>query len=58
MCEVCFKTYNVRSSLRRHLRLECGKMPQFGCPYCHYKSKRKDNLRTHVVGKHKTNVLR
>ncbi|KAJ8686847.1 hypothetical protein QAD02_022641 [Eretmocerus hayati] len=57
-CQTCHKTYQVRSSLLRHARLECiGRIAQYACPYCQYRAKRKDNLRSHVFGKHKTNII-
>ena len=56
VCEKCLKTYNIKSSLQRHMRLECGKPPQFWCPYCNFGSKRKDNLRVHIIGVHKVNL--
>jgi hypothetical protein len=34
------------------LRMECGKEPQFQCPYCPQKSKLKGNLKQHIMCKH------
>jgi len=39
-CCNCGKVYRWKNTLYRHLRLECGKEPQFHCPYCPYRSKR------------------
>ncbi|KAH0952313.1 hypothetical protein HN011_005727 [Eciton burchellii] len=33
-CEKCGKGYQHRGTLLRHTRHECGKEPQFKCPYC------------------------
>lgn len=52
-CRDCGKHYRHSNNLHRHRRFECGKEPQFMCPYCKYKAKLKDNLKKHVVYKHK-----
>nr|CAD7261738.1 unnamed protein product [Timema shepardi] len=33
-CPNCGKVYSYNRSLRRHLRLECGKEPLYQCPHC------------------------
>ncbi|KAJ4427486.1 hypothetical protein ANN_25134 [Periplaneta americana] len=33
-CPRCSKTYRHYRTLKRHLKLECGKQPQFQCPFC------------------------
>ncbi|KAK9882334.1 hypothetical protein WA026_020855 [Henosepilachna vigintioctopunctata] len=38
---MCGKSYKNRPTLLRHLKLECGKEPQFHCEFCPYKTKRK-----------------
>ncbi|CAD6201851.1 GSCOCG00002813001-RA-CDS [Cotesia congregata] len=53
VCYKCEKMYSSSSSLRRHLKLECGQPPQFHCPYCRFSSKRKFNLHGHIFTKHK-----
>lgn len=52
-CPRCNKVYNWRTNLLRHLRLECGKEPQFHCSYCPYKTKQKSHLTRHVAGRHR-----
>ncbi|KAK7791363.1 hypothetical protein R5R35_010883 [Gryllus longicercus] len=42
----CGKMYLRCGSLQRHQKLECGKMPQMCCPYCEYRAKRVDSLRS------------
>ena len=47
-CEGCGRSYAYRSSLYRHIKYECGKPPQFQCPYCPRKTKQKLNLKEHI----------
>ncbi|XP_063229146.1 zinc finger protein 397-like [Bacillus rossius redtenbacheri] len=47
-CDQCGKAYNLRHTLLRHMRLECGKEPQFQCPHCPKRSKRRSNLLQHI----------
>ncbi|KAG8259269.1 hypothetical protein J6590_031393 [Homalodisca vitripennis] len=51
-CDECGRSYSYRRGLTQHQRFECGKLPQFQCPHCPYRSKQKFNLKTHVVLKH------
>lgn len=51
-CKICGRAYKWKKTLLRHMRLECGKEPQFQCPYCPQKSKFKFNLQQHVLSKH------
>ena len=51
-CPKCGRLYRWKSTLDRHLRLECGKEPQFQCPYCPYRAKRKSNLEKHIILRH------
>jgi len=53
MCPRCNNVYNWRSNLRRHIRLECGKDPQFHCRICPYKTKQKGHLARHVAARHR-----
>lgn len=52
-CPRCNKVYNWRTNLRRHVRLECGKAPQFHCSFCPYKTKQKAHLTRHIAGRHR-----
>ncbi|XP_049809930.1 longitudinals lacking protein, isoforms A/B/D/L-like [Schistocerca nitens] len=52
-CVKCCKTYKFQQSLNRHLTYECGKLPQFQCPYCNEKRHLKCNLDKHIMRKHK-----
>lgn len=54
VCERCGKCYKHKGDLTRHLRYECGLEPQFSCPHCPHRTKRKQDLRTHIGLKHST----
>ncbi|KAJ8894865.1 hypothetical protein PR048_000172 [Dryococelus australis] len=51
-CPGCGRTYRWRKTLVRHIRLECGKEPQFQCPYCPKRSSQKSNLIQHIRIRH------
>lgn len=51
-CETCGRRYTVKRSLIRHLKLECGKEPQFQCPYCPVRTTRNSTLKKHVTSQH------
>ena len=55
-CPKCFKKYGYYRTLRRHLRLECGKQPQLKCPYCPKLMIHKANLKQHILRKHISNL--
>lgn len=52
VCPQCGNRYKHMKNLNRHLRLECGKEPQFPCPFCDFKCKRNNHLRSHIRNKH------
>jgi hypothetical protein len=54
-CEKCGKMYKWKQGLLNHVRLECGKDPQFHCNICTYKTHRKENLTRHCILLHKVN---
>uniref|UniRef100_T1HQ17 C2H2-type domain-containing protein n=1 Tax=Rhodnius prolixus TaxID=13249 RepID=T1HQ17_RHOPR len=51
-CGKCGKSYKTKVGLYNHQKYECGKDPQFPCPHCPYRSKRKGNLKRHVLMEH------
>lgn len=51
-CEQCGKGYQHRATLMRHTRHECGKEPQFKCPYCAHRTKQRGNLYQHIRTNH------
>lgn len=52
-CPECGRVYKLKSSLRNHRKWECGKEPQFKCPYCIYQAKQKMHLVRHLDRLHK-----
>ncbi|XP_039480183.1 longitudinals lacking protein, isoforms A/B/D/L isoform X4 [Drosophila santomea] len=52
-CPVCGRVYKLKSSLRNHQKWECGKEPQFQCPFCVYRAKQKMHIGRHMERMHK-----
>lgn len=52
-CPDCGRLYKLKSSLRNHQKWECGKEPQFQCPYCVYRAKQKMHIGRHMERMHK-----
>lgn len=52
-CPDCGRGYKLKSSLRNHQKWECGKEPQFKCPYCIYRAKQKMHMARHMERVHK-----
>uniref|UniRef100_A0A1Q3EZN8 Putative lola n=1 Tax=Culex tarsalis TaxID=7177 RepID=A0A1Q3EZN8_CULTA len=52
-CPDCGRVYKLKSSLRNHQKWECGKEPQFQCPYCVYRAKQKMHIGRHMERMHK-----
>lgn len=55
-CVQCGRNYIRKDSLTRHLTYECGKDPQFQCPFCPQKCKRKAHQMRHIRRQHKDKV--
>lgn len=51
-CQTCHRRYSARKNLVRHLTLECGREPQYKCPYCSYSKHRRNELKKHLEKKH------
>lgn len=56
-CTNCGKMYNQQASLWRHSKYECGKGPQFQCPYCALKVTQKCYMRKHILRRHADKVF-
>lgn len=56
-CNNCGRFYKLKSSLRNHQKWECGKEPQFSCPYCVYKAKQKMHINRHLERMHKEKIM-
>lgn len=52
----CGRNYKYKRNLVSHLKMECGKKPNFKCPYCDKTSFHKANLRKHIFNIHKVVV--
>lgn len=52
-CPDCGRSYKLKSSLRNHQKWECGKDPQFQCPFCVYRAKQKMHIGRHMERMHK-----
>ncbi|XP_025834632.1 longitudinals lacking protein isoform X8 [Agrilus planipennis] len=55
-CLTCGRKYNRKDSLKRHLTYECGIEPQFQCPFCPQKCKRKAHQMRHIQRQHKEQI--
>lgn len=56
-CPSCGRTYKYLSTLKCHQRDECGKAPQYFCPFCPYMSKVKSNMNKHLRKRHGVNDI-
>ena len=50
-CNLCGKGYAWKISLNRHLREECGKLPQHVC-FCGKKFKQRSSFMRHMINVH------
>ncbi|KAJ8686813.1 hypothetical protein QAD02_022607 [Eretmocerus hayati] len=55
-CQDCGRIYKLKSSLRNHRKWECGKEPQFQCPYCSYRAKQKMHVARHIERVHRDKI--
>ncbi|KAG8259323.1 hypothetical protein J6590_014792 [Homalodisca vitripennis] len=56
-CVACGRSYKQKCHLNYHIRYECNKEPQFGCPFCTYRAKQKSALKTHLFVKHREAIV-
>jgi rubrerythrin len=52
-CDRCGNSYNYKSSLIRHVRMECGQEPKYACPICMKMYTYKHVLKDHLQLVHK-----
>ncbi|XP_017466197.1 PREDICTED: longitudinals lacking protein, isoforms A/B/D/L-like [Rhagoletis zephyria] len=57
-CPDCGRVYKLKSSLRNHQKWECGKEPQFQCPFCVYRAKQKMHIGRHMERMHKEKFIK
>lgn len=57
-CPECGRMYKLKSSLRNHQKWECGKDPQFQCPFCVYRAKQKMHIGRHMERMHKEKYIK
>lgn len=55
-CARCGRSYRRKDSLQRHEHWECGKEPQFKCPYCPQRCKRKAHWQRHIRRQHQDKI--
>ncbi|PSN32900.1 hypothetical protein C0J52_13323 [Blattella germanica] len=48
-CSTCGKSYRYKKNMTRHIRFECGKDPQFKCPFCPHQTKQKSSIQNIVT---------
>lgn len=51
-CPRCGRRYQYTTSVRNHMRLECGQEPQFPCSMCPYRGRRKHHRDNHMISIH------
>ncbi|KAL1129451.1 hypothetical protein AAG570_013977 [Ranatra chinensis] len=51
-CLNCGRRYRHSTSLVRHIDYECGKLPQFQCPFCSHRTKLQYDLSKHIAERH------
>jgi hypothetical protein len=51
-CHGCGRSYRWLKHLTAHQRRECGQEPRLQCPVCTMRTKRKENLKRHVLQVH------
>lgn len=55
-CQQCYKSYNYRRNLLRHLRFECGVAAKESCDFCSYVTRYKHSLKTHMLSQHSNHM--
>ncbi|KAG8259286.1 hypothetical protein J6590_014755 [Homalodisca vitripennis] len=55
-CPNCGRRYKKKESLQVHIRVDCNKEKRFVCPFCPYRTARKNNFKVHMGLKHRQQV--
>nr|XP_012225947.1 PREDICTED: zinc finger protein 677-like [Linepithema humile] len=58
VCPKCGRSYKAKSSVSRHLKLECDKMPQYKCTICKREFHQIDNCKRHVKSVHHEDITK
>lgn len=52
-CKKCGHLYQTKNSLKSHVEVICGKLPQFKCGICNHRTfKQKGNYKLHLLRVH------
>jgi uncharacterized Zn-finger protein len=51
-CDVCGASYSMQKNLQSHKKRECCREANLQCPLCPMKTKRKGNLKRHILFVH------
>lgn len=56
-CGKCLRKYKTRTTLLRHMTVECGKSPSHSCHICSYVAYHKHHLHSHLINKHQLTIF-
>lgn len=56
-CDGCGKLFKNKKVLQSHRSLDCGRLKDYACYLCNFKSKRKAGLKKHILLKHNQVLL-
>lgn len=53
ICPKCGGSFGTAQGMKNHLYNECFQEPRYQCPYCEYRSKRRDHMQVHIRRRHR-----